>query len=118
MSDPISVLVADDEEAMRFFLAKTLGRAGYAVTAVENGRQAVDRVVEGSFDVILDDGTQRNRNHLNRSYYGLYIPPLIWREIDNFSSGSVCLVLASEFYNEEDYFRVYQEFQTAVKEGT
>jgi DNA-binding NtrC family response regulator len=55
VSDSISVLVADDEEAMRFFLAKTLGRAGYAVTAVDNGRQAVDRVVEGSFDVMLLD---------------------------------------------------------------
>jgi len=59
----------------------------------------------GSFDVILDDGFNRERFHLNRSYYGLYIPPMIWRELNNFSSGSVCLTLASEYYDEEDYIR-------------
>src|SRR5450759_4841663 len=53
----------------------------------------------GSFDVILDDGTKREKHHLNRSYYGLCIPPLIWRELENFSSGSICLVLASSIYN-------------------
>lgn len=57
----------------------------------------------GSFDVILDDGFERKRFHLNRSYYGL--PPMIWRELNNFSSGSVCLVLASERYDENDYMR-------------
>src|ERR1700744_6168103 len=51
--------------------------------------------MSGSFDVIVDDGASRQRYHLNRSYYGLYIPAMIWRELDNFSSGSVCLVLAS-----------------------
>jgi hypothetical protein len=69
----------------------------------------------GSFDVILDDGSQKMRQHLNRSYYGFYIPPLTWREIDNFSSGSVCLVLASEFYDESDYYRTYEEFLKEVK---
>lgn len=69
----------------------------------------------GSFDVILDDGSQKIRHHLNRSYYGLYIPPLTWREIDNFSSGSVCLVLASEFYDESDYYRTYEEFVKEIK---
>jgi dTDP-4-dehydrorhamnose 3,5-epimerase-like enzyme len=64
----------------------------------------------GSFDVVLDDGTARKRFHLNRSYYGLYIPPGIWRELENFSSGSVCLVLASEFYEPEDYIREYSTF--------
>ena len=64
----------------------------------------------GSFDVILDDGTTRLRHHLNRSYYGLYAPPMVWRELDNFSSGSVCLVLASEVYDEDDYIRDYDEF--------
>jgi hypothetical protein len=66
--------------------------------------------ISGSFDVILDDGDTKKRYHLNRSYYGLYIPPLIWREIDNFSSGSVCLALASEKYSEEDYYREYDAF--------
>ena len=53
---------------------------------------------------------EKQRFNLNRSYYGLYIPSMIWREIDNFSSGSVCLVLASEYYSEADYFRNYQDF--------
>jgi hypothetical protein len=65
----------------------------------------------GSFDVILDDGVDRKRYHLNRSYYGLYIPTMIWRELDNFSSGSVCVVLASEHFDEEDYIRDYNEFK-------
>jgi hypothetical protein len=69
--------------------------------------------MSGSFDVILDDGSEKRRHHLNRSYYGLYICPMIWRELDNFSSGSVCLVLASNRYDEADYFRDYQEFRRA-----
>jgi hypothetical protein len=69
----------------------------------------------GSFDVIVDDGVQRERHHLNRSYYGLYIPPLIWREIDNFSSNSICMVLASEFYAENGYYREYDAFVEAVR---
>ncbi len=72
--------------------------------------------ISGSFDVILDDGIHRKRYHLNRSYYGLYVPPLIWREIDNFSTNSVCLVMASEFYQESDYFQDYAEFKRAIGE--
>jgi WxcM-like, C-terminal len=71
----------------------------------------------GSFDVILDDGSKRKRFHLNRSYYGLYICPMIWRELDNFSSGSVCLVLVSELYDEADYIRDYEAFLKYVKKG-
>lgn len=67
----------------------------------------------GSFDVIADDGTEVTRFHLNRSYYGLYVPRLTWRELGNFSSGSVCLVLASQVYSEDDYYRDYDEFLTA-----
>lgn len=70
--------------------------------------------MSGSFDVILYDGKDNKRVHLNRSYHGLYIPPMIWREMDNFSSGSVCLALASESYNEADYFREYGEFLKAL----
>lgn len=66
--------------------------------------------MSGSFDITLDDGRTKFKYHLNRSYYGLYIPPMIWREIDNFSSGSVCMVLASELYTEDDYYRDYDEF--------
>ena len=74
--------------------------------------------MSGSFDVILDDGTQKRRVHLSRSYYGLHIPPMLWREMDNFSSGSVCLVLASECYSEGDYFREYSAFDAALKNGS
>ena len=71
--------------------------------------------MSGSFDVILDDGRQKQRYHLNRSYYGLYVCPMIWRELDNFSSGSVCLVLASNLYDESDYYRDYQDFLKALR---
>jgi dTDP-4-dehydrorhamnose 3,5-epimerase-like enzyme len=71
--------------------------------------------MSGSFDITLDDGFNKKVFHLNRSYFGLYIPPMIWREIDNFSSGSVCMVLASEFYSEDDYYREYEAFLKAVR---
>ena len=71
--------------------------------------------MSGSFDVVVDDGTVRRRHHLNRSYYGLYLPPMIWRELDNFSSGSVCLVLASLPYDEADYFRDYEVFRRTAR---
>jgi WxcM-like, C-terminal len=71
----------------------------------------------GSFDVVLDDGKIKQRFHLNRSYLGLYIPKMIWRELDNFSSSSVCLVLASKVYSEPDYIRDYQDFLKEVKRG-
>ncbi len=69
--------------------------------------------MSGSFDVILDDGMEKKRFHLNRSYQGLYVCPMIWRELDNFSSGSVCMVLASNEYDEADYYRDYAEFMRA-----
>lgn len=64
----------------------------------------------GSFDVILDDGERKKYVSLNRPDYGLYIIPGIWRELTNFSSGSVSLVLASHNYDEKDYIRDYNEF--------
>jgi hypothetical protein len=70
--------------------------------------------MSGSFDVLLDDGKQKQRFHLNRSYYGLYVCPMIWRELDNFSSGSVCMVLASNLYDESDYYREYPDFVKAL----
>lgn len=69
--------------------------------------------MSGSFDVVLDDGKEKKRFHLNRSYYGLYVCPMIWREIDNFSSGSVLMVVASNRYDEDDYFRDYAQFMRA-----
>lgn len=66
----------------------------------------------GSFDVVLDDGEARKVVPLNRSFYGLSVPRMIWRELTNFSSGSVCVVLASERYDEDDYYRDYEEFRS------
>jgi len=64
----------------------------------------------GSFDILLDDGTNRKVVNLNRPYFGLYLPRRIWRELLNFSSGGICLVLASEAYDESDYYRDYNAF--------
>jgi dTDP-4-dehydrorhamnose 3,5-epimerase-like enzyme len=86
-------------------------RAGHANKKLEQFIVAMS----GSFDVILDDGRTRKTYGLNRSYYGLYIPGMLWREIENFSSGSVCLVLASDYYDAEDYYREYDEFLKAVR---
>ena len=71
--------------------------------------------MSGSFDVVLDDGVNRKRIHLNRSYQGLYVCPMIWREIDNFSSASVCMVLASAYYAESDYIRDHANFLYLAK---
>lgn len=71
--------------------------------------------MSGSFDIVLDDGREKKRFHLNRSYYGIYVCPMIWREMDNFSSGAVCLVLASNLYDESDYYRDYAQFLAALK---
>lgn len=71
--------------------------------------------MSGSFDVILDEGGEKKRYHLNRSYQGLYVCPMIWRELDNFSSGSVCMVLASNIYEESDYYRDYNEYLNTLK---
>lgn len=96
-----------------FYLYDVPGGAVRAGHALKTCHQFIIAAL-GSFDVILNDGKEQKRFHFNRSYYGLYIPPLIWREIDNFSSGSVCLVLASEFYDESDYHRDYDAFRQAV----
>lgn len=67
--------------------------------------------LSGSFDAVIHDGRAEIRYSLSRSYYGLYLPPLHWRTLDNFSTNSVALVLSSEFYNEEDYIWDFAEFQ-------
>jgi dTDP-4-dehydrorhamnose 3,5-epimerase-like enzyme len=76
--------------------------------------QQVIIALSGSFDVVLDDGKERQKVSLNRSYNGLYLPNMVWRELENFSSGAVCLVLASEIYLEEDYIRDIREFRQVV----
>ena len=71
--------------------------------------------LSGSFDVIIDDGVGKTRVMLNKPYKGLFIPSGIWRELNNFSSGSVCLVLASDVFDEEDYIRDYKEFKLSKR---
>ncbi len=66
--------------------------------------------LSGSFDVLLDDGSKKEIYHLNSPSKGLLVTPMVWRELNNFSSGSVCLVLASEHFSEEDYYRDYSQF--------
>ncbi len=71
--------------------------------------------ISGSFDLNLDDGKKIQRIHLNRSSFGIYVGGMIWREMDNFSSGAVCMVLASRKYDESDYIRSYEDFLRVVK---
>ncbi len=70
--------------------------------------------MSGSFDVVLDNGKERVTFSLNRSYYGLYIPKGWWREMENFSTNSVALIMASEKYDPEDYIRDYSQFKNGI----
>lgn len=88
-------------------------RAGHALRSCDQFIIAM----AGSFDVIVDDGKQKKTFQLNRSYIGLYVPPCIWRELENFSTGSVCVVLASEKYSEKGYYREYDSFLQAVSQS-
>jgi len=85
-------------------------RGGHALKSCEQFLIAMS----GSFDVIVYDGKENKRIHLNRSHNGLYLPPMVWREMDNFSSGSVCLALASQPYNEGEYYRDYKGYIQAL----
>jgi hypothetical protein len=71
--------------------------------------------ISGSFDVVLHDGGEENKFSLNRSYYGLYVPKLIFRRLENFSTNSLALILASTRYDENDYIRDFNEFLTFIK---
>jgi oxalate decarboxylase/phosphoglucose isomerase-like protein (cupin superfamily) len=71
--------------------------------------------LSGSFDVILDDGQEKITYSLNRSYYGLYVPKMYWREMNNFSTNSLALIVSNTKYNEGDYIRDYNEFCLLVK---
>lgn len=71
--------------------------------------------MSGSFDVTLDNGQEKETVHLNHPYQGLLIPSMTWRTLEDFSSGAVCMVLASELYDEDDYIRNYEQFLKAVK---
>lgn len=67
--------------------------------------------LSGSFDVSVDNGVEKKHYHLNRSYYGLYIPNMVWREMSNFSTNSLAMVLSSRFYDESDYLRNYDDYK-------
>ena len=88
-------------------------RGGHAYRETEEFVMALS----GSFDVIVDDGKEKKTFHLNRSYYGLYIPKGMWREIDNFSTNSFALEFASTRYNPDDYIRDYNEFIKMKENG-
>lgn len=84
-----------------------------------HGHKALEQVivaVSGSFDVTIDDGHNKKTVHLNRPYFGLHMKPGMWRDLSNFSSGSICLVLASELYDKADYIRDYDEFKSFKNE--
>jgi hypothetical protein len=85
-------------------------RAGHAHKTLEQ----VVIAMSGSFDVIVKDNNTTIRYHLNRSHFGLYLPKMLWREIDNFSSGAVCLALASQHYDEGQYLRNYDDYLKAL----
>ena len=99
-----------------YYLYDVPGGATRGGHAHKNLRQLII-AASGSFDVVLDNGKTRQKFSLNRSYKGLYIPTMIWREIENFSSGAVCMVLASEHYDESDYIYDYNEFLKLKEDG-
>lgn len=96
-----------------YYLYDVPGGATRAGHALKTTHQMII-AVSGSFDILLDDGINQRRISLNRSYYGLYIPPMMWRWLENFSSGAVCLCLVSTLYDPNDYYRDYDEFTAAA----
>jgi hypothetical protein len=70
--------------------------------------------LSGSFDVVLHDGKQEHRFHLNRSYYGLYVPKMYWRSMENFSTNSVAMILSDQSYNEKEYIRDFETFKQSI----
>ena len=87
-------------------------------TRAAHGHRSLSQLMvamSGSFDVTLSDGNEKMLFHLNRSYFGLYIPPMMWRDLEYFSSGAVCMVLASDYFDEGDYFRNYDDFLAAAR---
>lgn len=82
-------------------------RGGHAYKELEE----VIIAISGSFDIVTDNGKEQSRFSLNRSYFGLYLPKGLWRQLENFSTNSLCLVIASTGYNEQDYIRDYEIFK-------
>ena len=96
-----------------YYLYDVPGGAARGGHAHKNLEQIII-ALSGSFDVLLDDGQEKKTYTLNRAYQGLHLSSMIWRELDNFTTGAVCLVLASEHYDEGDYYRDYNEFRDAA----
>ena len=101
--------------ARLFYIYDVPGGASRGGHAHRDTEQLIVSVMS-SFDLVLDYGTERKTITLNRAYYGLYVPKMIWAELVNFSSGAVCLVLASDLYSEADYFRTYDDFLRCRRE--
>lgn len=97
-----------------FYLYDVPGGETRAGHALKTCYQLVTAVM-GSFDLILDDGSTRSKFTLNRAYQAVLIPPAIWRELENFSSGAVCMVLASEAYGESAYYRSYDVYLQSLR---
>jgi hypothetical protein len=98
-----------------FYLYDVPGGEGRGAHAHKTLHQFIVSVM-GAFDVVMDNGFESKRIRLDRAYYGLYIPPMIWAHEENFSSGGICLVLASAHYDEADYIRDYATFVEAAKD--
>ncbi len=107
--------INNDEEIIPFNIKRVYylydipggeGRGAHA----HKGLEQLFVAISGSFEIKVDDGKTKRTYALSRPYYGLYLPPGLWRELDNFSSGAICLVLASDKYDECDYWRNYNDF--------
>ncbi len=96
-----------------YYLYDVPGGADRGAHAHKNLHQFIV-AMSGSFDIVLNDGERQRRFHLNRSFYGLYVCPMMWRYLDNFSSGAVCMVLASDFYDPNEYYRDFDQFKNAA----
>lgn len=97
-----------------YYLYDVPGGAARGGHAHKELKQLVVSVM-GAFDVMLDDGHNKKSVRLDRAFFGLFIPNMIWRELENFSSGGICLVMASLPYDESDYYRNYEEFINATR---
>ena len=102
-------------ETRRVYYLYDVPTSAYRGAHAHKEQQELLIALSGSFDVVLDDGEQKKRFLLNRPDSGLLIPPGIWRELEHFSSGAVCLVLNSGLFEESDYIRDYESFQLSKR---